>query len=93
MAIPICAGGKMAAIGAPVLTVSEAAGLLRIDRLLAYQLADEYIALRCVSGLPVVRFGGCQRVPRWALLELALTGRVVRLCDVQVADIVDASAA
>ena len=75
----------------PVLTVVEAAALLRIGRSLAYQLAGEYIASGGVSGLPAVRFGGCLRVPRWALLELALTGRVVRLCDAQVADIVDAS--
>ena len=31
-------------------------------------------------------------MPRWALLELALTGRVVRLCDAQVANIVEAAA-
>jgi hypothetical protein len=29
----------------------------------------------------VIRLGGCLRVPRWALLELVMTGRVVRLCD------------
>ena len=76
----------------PVLTIGEAAGLLRIGRSLAYQLAGEYIASGGVSGLPAVRFGGCLRVPRWALLELALTGRVVRLCDAQVANIVEAAA-
>lgn len=65
----------------PVLTVEEAAGVLRIGRSLAYQLAGEYDATGGVSGLPVIRLGGCLRVPRWALLELALTGRVVRLCD------------
>jgi hypothetical protein len=77
----------------PLLTVAEAAALLRIGRSLAYQLAGEYIASGGVSGLPAVRLGGCLRVPRWALLELALTGRVVRLCDAHVADIVDASVA
>ena len=77
----------------PLLTVAEAAELLRIGRSLAYQLAGEYIASGGVSGLPVVRLGGCLRVPRWALLELALTGRVVRLCDAQVPNIVDASVA
>jgi hypothetical protein len=66
---------------APLLTVEEAAGVLRIGRSLAYQLAGEYDATGGVSGLPVIRLGGCLRVPRWALLELALTGRVVRLCD------------
>ena len=32
----------------------------------------------------MIRFGGCLRVPRWALLELVMTGRVVRLCDADV---------
>ena len=66
---------------APLLTVDEAAGVLRIGRSLAYQLAREYDATGGASGLPVIRLGGCLRVPRWALLELAFTGRVVRLCD------------
>ena len=69
---------------APLLTVEEAAGVLRIGRSLAYQLAGEYDATGGVSGLPVIRLGGCLRVPRWALLELALTGRVVRLCDAEI---------
>jgi hypothetical protein len=69
---------------APVLTVEEAASALRIGRSLAYQLAREYDATGGVSGLPVIRLGGCLRVPRWALLELALTGRVVRLCDAEI---------
>ena len=68
----------------PLLTVEEAASVLRIGRSLAYQLAREYDASGGVSGLPVVRFGGCLRVPRWALLELAQCGRVVRLCDADV---------
>lgn len=65
----------------PLLTVEEAAGVLRVGRSLAYQLAREYDATGGMSGLPVIRLGGCLRVPRWALLELALTGRVVRLGD------------
>ena len=65
----------------PLLTVEEAGRVLRIGRSLAYQLAGEYDATGGVSGLPVIRVGGCLRVPRWALLELAFTGRVVRLCD------------
>jgi Helix-turn-helix domain len=65
----------------PLLTVEEAAAVLRIGRSLAYQLAREYEASGGVSGLPVIRIGGCLRVPRWALLELACCGRVVRLCD------------
>jgi hypothetical protein len=73
--------------GMPVallLTIEEAARVLRIGRSLAYQLAQEYEASGGVSGLPVIRVGGCLRVPRWALLELALAGRVVRLCDAEV---------
>jgi hypothetical protein len=67
----------------PVLTVEEAAVVLRIGRSLAYQLARQYDATGGVSGLPVIRVGGCLRVPRWALVELACCGRVVRLCDAQ----------
>lgn len=69
---------------APLLTVEEAASVLRIGRSLAYQLAREYDTTGGVSGLPVIRLGGCLRVPRWALLELALTGRVVRLGDAEI---------
>ena len=65
----------------PLLTIEEAARVLRIGRSLAYQLAGEYMASGGTSGMPVIRIGGCLRVPRWALLELVLTGRVVRLCD------------
>ena len=68
----------------PVLTVEEAASVLRIGRSLAYQMAREYDTTGGLSGLPVVRLGGCLRVPRWALLELAHCGRVVRLCDATV---------
>mgnify|MGYP001822932513 CR=1 FL=1 len=64
------------------LTVSEATGVLRIGRSLGYQLAREYLASGGTSGLPVIRLGSqCLRVPRWALMELATTGRVVRLRD------------
>ena len=73
----------------PLLTVGEAAEVLRIGRSLAYQLAAEYIGSGGVSGLPAVRFGSCLRVPRWALLELALTGRVVRLCDAPVPNLTE----
>lgn len=66
----------------PLLTVAEATDVLRIGRSLGYQLAREYLASGGTSGLPVIRLGSqCLRVPRWALMELATTGRVVRLCD------------
>lgn len=65
----------------PLLTIEEASHVLRIGRSLAYQLANEYLATGGVAGVPVIRIGACLRVPRWALIELATTGRVVRLCD------------
>lgn len=65
----------------PLLTVEETARVLRIGRSLAYQLAREYEASGGVPGPPVIRLGGCLRVPRWALVELALYGRVLHLCD------------
>ena len=66
----------------PLLTVAEATAVLRIGRSLGYQLAREYLASGGTTGLPVIRLGSqCLRVPRWALMELATTGRVVRLCD------------
>jgi hypothetical protein len=67
-----------------VLTVEEAALVLRIGRSLAYQQARLYLATGGTAGMPVVQIGALFRVPRWALLELALTGRLVRLCDAQV---------
>ena len=66
----------------PLLTVEEAARPMRIGRSKAYALAREYLDSGGTSGLPVIVFGpGCFRVPRWALMELITTGRVVRLCD------------
>ncbi len=67
-----------------LLTMQEATAFLRIGRSLGYQLAHEYLNSGGTSGLPVIRFGEkCYRVPRWALVELATTGRVVRLCDAE----------
>jgi hypothetical protein len=60
-----------------LLTVEEAAAVLRIGRTLAYGLARRYEASGGVAGLPVIRVGNRLRVPRWALLELACSGRVV----------------
>jgi hypothetical protein len=83
-------------LGAPamaLLTIEEAARFLRIGRSLAYQLAAEYTASGGLAGLPAIRLGGCLRVPWWSLLELALTGRVVRLCDVTLAEAIESSLA
>lgn len=67
--------------GLPLLTIEEAAQTLRISRSLAYGLAHQYETSDGRDGLPVLRFGSCLRVPRWALAELLTTGRVVRLAD------------
>ena len=67
-----------------LLTLREAAEVRRIGRSLGHQLAHEYLNSGGTSGLPVVLLGEkCFRVPRWALMELVATGRVVRLCDVE----------
>lgn len=63
----------------PLLTIEEAARYLGISRSLAYALAAEYLASGGTAGVPVIRFGTCLRVPRWALVELAATGNVVHL--------------
>ncbi len=57
-----------------MLTVEEAARLLRIGRSLAYQLAARYLATGGHEGIPVVRLGGVLRVPTATLLELTQTG-------------------
>ena len=53
-----------------VLTVEEAARLLRIGRSAAYELARQYRATNGRTGLPVVSFGRSLRVPRAALARL-----------------------
>ena len=65
-----------------LLKIAEAAAGMRISVSLAYQLAHEYLNSGGAAGLPVMRFGTCMRVPRWALDVLITTGRVVRLSDV-----------
>lgn len=66
-----------------LLTIKEAAAEMRICLSHAYELAHEYLNSG-TSGLPVLRFGTCMRVPRWALDVLITTGRVVRLADATV---------
>ena len=61
----------MAAGGLPdLLTVEEAAVLLRIGRNKAYSLARQWRATNGRCGLPVVEFGHSLRVPRHALEEM-----------------------
>lgn len=72
-----------------MLTVDEAASVLRIGRTLAYRLAADFVA-GDVHGLPVVRLGGCLRVPRWALIEFIHHGRVVSDLNTAVSAALDA---
>jgi hypothetical protein len=53
-----------------VLTVEEAASILRISRNAAYALAREWRATDGRSGLPCVTLGRCLRVPRSGLIQL-----------------------
>lgn len=67
-----------------LLTMREATEVLRVGRSTGYKMAHEYLSSGGTSGLPVLKFGEqCYRVPRWALIELVTTGRVVRLCDAE----------
>ena len=52
-----------------VLTVTEAAHLLRIGRSTAYEAANRYLA-GDPDGLPVIRIGRCLRVPVKLIAEL-----------------------
>jgi hypothetical protein len=62
--------------GAPdFLTVEEAAGVLRIGRTAAYQLAREFLASDGARGMPVIRYGRQLRVPR-CRLEQQLGGPI-----------------
>ena len=54
----------------PVMTVEEAAAVLRIGRGPAYELARRYRETSGREGLPVVALGRSLRVPRAALLRL-----------------------
>ena len=53
-----------------VLTIEEAAKVLRIGRGAAYALARQYLDSGGREGLPVVRLGRSLRVPRAKLLGL-----------------------
>ena len=63
---------------AEVLTVDEAASILRISRNAAYALAREWRATGGQSGLPCFELGRCIRVPRSALDQMLGLGREER---------------
>jgi hypothetical protein len=53
-----------------VLTVEEAAEVLRIGRTLAYELARRFELSNGAAGLPVLRIGRVLRVPKSALARI-----------------------
>ena len=58
-----------------MLTIEEAARVVRIGRTAAYKRAGEYLVTNGASGLPVKRIGGQLRVPR-RLLEACIGGPI-----------------
>ena len=64
-----------------LLMIDEVARVLRIGRSHAYAMAHEYLNTGGKSGLPVLQFGSSLRVPSWAVVELVINGRIVRLGD------------
>ena len=62
-----------------LLTVEEAARLLRVGRSHAYNQVTLYFASGGTDGIPALRLGGLLRVPKHALHELVTTGHVVQL--------------
>jgi excisionase family DNA binding protein len=61
-----------------LLTVEEAARILRIGRTSAYALAARFEETKGADGLPVVRIGRLLRVPR-AALEALMGGPITRI--------------
>ena len=73
-----------------LLTVMEAAGVLRVGRTTAYDLVDKYFTTDGVSGMPFCRVGGQLRVPR-VLFEAWLGFRITVWPSVEEPDVEDVS--
>lgn len=58
----------------PFLRVEEVAGILRISRSAAYELANAWLATGGEAGLPAVRLGRSLRIPRAAVERLLSVG-------------------
>ena len=62
-----------------MLTVDQAARVLRVGRSKAYELAALYTSSGGTQGLAVLRLGDLLRIPKFALYEFVTTDRVVQL--------------
>ena len=62
-----------------MLTIDEAARVLRIGRSKAYEMAATYTSSGGTQGLPCLRLGDLLRVPKFALYEYVTTDHIVQL--------------
>ena len=62
-----------------MLTIDEAARVLRIGRSKAYEMAGTYTSSGGMHGLACLRLGDLLRVPKFALHEYVTTGHIVQL--------------
>ncbi len=62
-----------------MLTVIDAARLLRIGRSKAYELTTLYASSGGTQGLPCPRLGDLLRIPKSALYEFVTTGHIAQL--------------
>ena len=62
-----------------MLTVKDAASVLRIGRSKAYEMTTLYASSGGTQGLPCLRLGDLLRIPKAALHEYVTTGHIVQL--------------
>ena len=62
-----------------MLTVEDAARVLRISRSKAYEMTKLYVSSGGTAGMPCLRLGDLLRVPKFALHEFVTTGHIVQL--------------